>query len=274
MQNVAKSVAVEKAALLGVEGGLSPTFSSAHPLTGPAEGGLKAAPPEPSQRTLSGVWLGSTSRILNSSEGGRSRRPWKAGVHYLLLDFSTPQLLKKGRPVRLRAYQAGLWGCYIIPDGSVGLFVASDRYETLEAPGSCPHDRGSRHGRNTQRVSFPLGASPYLAPRIYCPGLPRWLTLSAFPRLRWHRLMRRADAKVSRIPAHRMHSTSPPFSLPLCTASNIVHCTEVSIDFAYRLNFITFMLRLASKKHGWEVSMSIGTRVMQIRNQRASASGN
>jgi len=50
--------------------------------------------------------------------------------------------LEKGRPVRLRAYQAGLWGCYIIPDGSVGLLVASDRYETLGLPGSCPHDRG------------------------------------------------------------------------------------------------------------------------------------
>jgi hypothetical protein len=37
------------------------------------------------------------------------------------LDCSDSQLLEKGRPVRLRAYQAGLWGCYIIPDGSVGL---------------------------------------------------------------------------------------------------------------------------------------------------------
>ena len=41
------------------------------------------------------------------------------------------QFLKKGRPVRLRAYQAGLWGCYIIPDGSVGSLVADNRYKTL-----------------------------------------------------------------------------------------------------------------------------------------------
>jgi hypothetical protein len=39
---------------------------------------------------------------------------------------------KKGRPVRLRAYQAGLWGCYIIPDGSVGSIVAGNCYKTFE----------------------------------------------------------------------------------------------------------------------------------------------
>jgi len=76
-----------------------------------------------------------------------------------LLDFSTPQLLKKGRPVRLRAYQAGLWGCYIIPDGSVGLLVASDRYETCEVPGSCPVSGADSRGADTQCLSFSLGAS-------------------------------------------------------------------------------------------------------------------
>jgi transcriptional regulator with XRE-family HTH domain len=42
----------------------------------------------------------------------------------------------------------------------------------------------------------------------------------------------------------------------------------VSIDIANGLSFITFVLRLTSKKHWWEAFMSIGTRVMQIRNQK------
>ena len=92
-----------------------------------------------------------------------------------LLDSSTAQLLKKGRPVRLRAYQAGLWGCYIIPDGSVGLLVASDRYETLETPGSCPHDRGLRPRQ--EHPPFEVSVGCLSLPRA--PNLSSWATAMA-----------------------------------------------------------------------------------------------
>jgi len=136
--------------------------------------------------------------------------------------FSPPWPLKKGRPVRLRAYQAGLWGCYIIPDGSVGSFVAvtatklsrhRDLMSWLRLVGCRP-------------IRSPVRASHFLAPGSLSPALLR-LTLCVPPRLCDWCLRGRVVAPAGAPQVLRITSVCVP-SVPQITYLNARQCQQVS----------------------------------------------
>ena len=157
-------------------------------------------------------------------------------------------MLKKERPVRLRAYQAGLWGCLTIPGrvgglvGSVYAFysVAFSSYQNSIYSESCRQDAGFfRSG--ALLAGRTRGAFFGLQPSRIHPGAssrPPSVAVSLSSR----RLPPRVGNRTGRIP-----EVLPTWTKNLCAVpgsiSRILPFTGVSRKSENLSHFITYMLR-------------------------------